>query len=60
METIDLQGLGSLKAFERSRFNLLLQETDHVTCDGKIPASRRTSNPTDTHFLCTLVHSNLQ
>ena len=30
-ETIDLQGLGSLKTFEKSRFNLLLQETDHVT-----------------------------
>ena len=29
-ETIDLRGLGSLKAFEKSRFNMLLEETDHV------------------------------
>ena len=35
-ETIDFQGSGTLKAFEKSRFNLFLQETNHVIWDRKI------------------------
>ena len=44
-ETIDLQGLGSLKAFLKSKFDLLLQQTDHKTWDGKIPGESSNIKP---------------